>query len=157
MISADKRFEFNRMNERSHRLSLGSILDRTPNVVRGRLDIAVQGGAVGSLNLLEDLNDTLSLIKIPDNAIITKVTVDILTAMASAGNLGTIALTSEGSGDLLAAVDADTLSGLVAGIPVGTAATMIKMTAERTLLAEVAVEALTAGKIDVIVEFMLGN
>ena len=157
MISKDARFELDRSSERNLRLGLGKLLDRSPNVVRVRYDFSVQGGAVGSVNLLEDLDDSGSLVKLPDNAIIKQVTVDILTAMASSGGTGTIALSSEGSGDLLAAVDADTLSGLVAGIPDGAAANMIKLTAERTLVAEIATEALTAGKFDAFVEYYLGN
>lgn len=157
MITSDKRHHFNRMNSQSFQFGLGTELDRKVAAVRGRYDFSVQGGAVGSFNLLEDLDDTQSTITIPDNAIITFAMVDILTAMASAGGAGTIALSSEGAGDLLAAVDADTLSGLVAGIPVKSAATAIKMTADRTLAGAIAVEALTAGKFDLYVEFYLGN
>lgn len=117
-------------------------------IARATYDFSVDGGAVGDIALG---------VTIPDNAIITNVIIDIITGMTSAGGSGTIALKSEGAGDLLAAVDADTLSGLVAGIPVGTAATSIKMTDDRELTATVAVEDLTAGKFVVFVEYMLSE
>jgi hypothetical protein len=43
---------------------------------------------------------------------------------------------------------------LVAGIPVGTAATSIKMTADRTLQATIATGAITAGKFNLIIEYI---
>ena len=57
----------------------------------------------------------------------------------------------------MAAVDGDTLSGVVAGIPVGTAATAIKLTAERTLSVAIATAALTAGKFIVHVEYVVSE
>lgn len=91
---------------------------------------------------------------IPDNAIITLAYGDIITAFVSTSNDGTIALKAQSSADLLAAVDADTLSGLIALIPVGTAATMIKMTAARELTLSVAVHKMTAGKAVFFVEYV---
>ena len=132
---------------------LGTQLDQNLNSTTLVWDFAKQGGAVGSINLLEDVNDLDSVVKLAAGDVVKQVTVDVVTAMASAGGTGTIALSSEGSGDLLAAVDADTLSGLVAGIPLGAVANMVQMTAERTLRLEIGTEALTAGKINVHVEF----
>lgn len=94
-------------------------------------------------------------VTIPDNAIITLAFGDTITPFVSTSNDGTLAITSESAADLLAAVDADTLSGVFALIPVGTAATMIKMTAARELTAVVAVHPLTAGKAVIFVEYVL--
>lgn len=113
----------------------------------GIYDVAVDGGAVGTITPKEGFT-------IPDNAIITKAYFEIITAFASAGGAGTIALQLQSAGDLLAAVDADTLSGIVAGVPVGSAATMIKLTAQRSLAVVVAVEALTAGKARIFAEWV---
>lgn len=134
---------------------LGEELNKKVGVVVARYDFAKQGGAVGSITLRDDLASVSSSVKLPVGAIIKQVTIDILTAMTSTGGTGTIALTAQTSGDLLAAVDADTLSGRVAGIPVGTAATMIKLTAERTLLVEIATNPLLSGKFNVIVEYYI--
>jgi hypothetical protein len=95
-------------------------------------------------------------VTIPDNAIITRGIRDIITAFVSQSNDGTIKLGSEDQDDdLLAAVDADTLSGVGELIPVGTAATMIKMTAARELVLTVAVHKLTQGKAVFFVEYVM--
>lgn len=112
------------------------------------------GGAVGTIGLLDDLGNKAIL---PDNAIITQVYVDILTAFTSTGNNGTIALTANSSGDLLAAVDADTLSGVSAGIPDGAAANMVKLTAQRQITLAIATNAITAGAANFFVEFVLSD
>lgn len=135
----------------------GDIIGAKVGVLVAKYSFAKQGGAVGSINLLTDLNSPTSYAKLPAGAIIKQVTIDILTAMTSTGGTGTVALTAQSAGDLLAAVDADTISGLVAGIPVGSAATSIKLTAERTLVAAVAVAALLTGKFNVIVEYYISE
>jgi len=94
-------------------------------------------------------------VAIPDNAVITGGFADIITPFVSEGNDGTIKLGSEDQdNDLLAAVDADTLSGIAALIPDGTAAKMIKTTAERELALTVATHKLTAGKAVFFVEYV---
>lgn len=107
-------------------------------------DFATDGGAAGDISLGTIL---------PDNAIILNGRIDILTAMASAGGAGTIALKLAGANDILSAVDADTLSGIVATVPVGSAATSFKLTAAKTLTATVGTEALTAGKFMVFLDY----
>lgn len=136
---------------------LGDIIAKKKGVLVAKYDFAKQGGAVGDISLLTDLNSPTSYAKLPDNAIITNVVIDIVTAMASTGGAATVALKAQSAGDLLAAVDADTLSAQVQGIPNGAVANMIKLTAERTLKATVAVEALTAGKFVAFVEFVISE
>ncbi len=159
LTDAAKQF-LNRMNSTAFKYKLGDEVDEKTQVSVVRYDFATQGGATGTINLLKDLaNADLAenRLVLPDNAIIKHVYLDILTAMASAGGTGTIALNSEGAEDLLAAVDADTLSGIAAGIPVNTVATMIKLTAERTVDMTIGAEDLTAGKFDLYVEWLRGN
>lgn len=132
---------------------LGSILHRQVGLVVGKYSFAVQGGAVSTINLLTDLTDTNSSITLPSGAIIKQVAINILTAIVSTSNDGTLALTANSSGDLLAAVDGDTLSGVTAGIPTGSAANMVKLTADRTLTMAIATHAFTAGIFDVYVEY----
>lgn len=117
-------------------------------VARATYDFAVDGGAVSSIGLG---------VTIPDNAIIVGGVLDIVTAFTSTGGTGTIALDSEGAGDLLAAVDADTLSGVVALIPVWTAATAIKMTAANELTITIATAAITAGKAVLFVQYVVSD
>jgi len=114
-------------------------------------DFSVDGGAVGA-HLLN--------VKIPSGAFITRVFLEKTTTFASAGGTGTIALSLVSAGDILAAVDADTLTGtFTATIPVNTPATFVKNTAstEKELTLTVATEALTAGKYRIYVEYMTDN
>lgn len=132
--------------------SLATRLNQKRGVVCATWDFAVDGGAVSTILLNDEDGNPVVL---PSKAIITQVYMDVITGMTSAGGAGTLALTANSAGDLLAAVDADTKSGVTAGIPVGTAATMVKLTAQRQISMAIAVEALTAGKIRVFVEFVL--
>ena len=122
--------------------------------VKAVWDFDVQGGATGTVNLLDDNGDAVEL---PNKAIIAQVYLDVLEAPASAGGDGTIAFGANTTVDLKAATDADTLTGIVAGIPIGTAGTMVKLTAARKLTATIGTEALTKGKIAAFVEFVLSE
>ncbi len=137
---------------------LAKALNQKRGVLKCPYDFAVQGGAVSTIKLLDDNGDPAIL---PLNAIITQVYFHIITAFVSTSNDGTIALTANSSGDLLAAVDADTLplsaSHPGAGIPIGTAATMVILTAARQISLEIATHAMTAGKANFYVEFVLSD
>jgi len=110
-------------------------------------DFAVDTGAIG----------TYVLCKLPDNTIITNVLLDVITAFTSIGGTGTIALMANTANDLLSAIDADTLSAIHAGIPVGTAATSVKLTADRDITLSIATAAMTAGKVAIHIEYFEGG
>lgn len=154
--ATDRKELLNKMNQVARKVGLGNLIENQKGVVKAKYDFSVVGGAVGSVNL-RDLTDSTKTVTLPNKAVITTAYIDILTAMASAGGTGTIALTAQSAGDLKAAVDADTLSGIVAGIPVGSAATSIKLTAERTLTATIGTEALTAGKFILFIEYFVSE
>lgn len=115
---------------------------------RVRYDFAVQGGAVGVINL-SDVG------AIPANFVCMFGMLDVRTPLTS-GGAATVALALEAAADLLAAT-AFNAAGLGAGrrplIPAWTPATSIRTTVPRTLQMTVAVAALTAGQIDV---YLLG-
>lgn len=157
MLTSAKKALFNLTRFAGFDNPLGDALDQTKGVVVGKYSFAVQGGAVGSVNLLSDLSSPKSYVKLPLNAVITNVYVDIITAFTSTGNNGTIALTLQSAGDLLAAVDADTLSGRAQGIPDNAVANTIKLTAERSLLATFATNAILSGKANVFVEYVISE
>jgi len=114
---------------------------------------------------------------IPTKAIITNAWVDVVTTFTSATDAATIALKAQSAGDLTAAIaisDASNVwdSGIRGCLPgsyaeatvagdtaildaARKAASYIKMTAERELTATVAVEALTAGKAVLFVEYVI--
>lgn len=154
--SAQQKADLNQWAPQGPANKIGDLLDEKVGVLVGYYDFATHGGAVGVVNLLKDLTggDVIeNRLILPSGAIIKQVAVQILTAFTSTGGTGTIALTANSSGDLLAAVDADTLSGISAGIPTGAAAAMVALTAERTLKLAIATAAITAGKAAVYVEY----
>jgi hypothetical protein len=152
--AAGKKLLLNKMNSTAQAVRLGLALESQVGCARGLYDFAVNGGAVSTINLLDEEGNAIVL---PNKAIITSVFIDVVTAMTSAGGSGTISLGANTTTDLRAAVDADTLSGISAGVPVGTAATAVKLTAERNLTVSIATEALTAGKFMAIVYWVLGG
>jgi|SRR5581483_5617441 len=118
-------------------------------VARVVYDFAVDGGAVGNITLRGD--------SVPQSAIITDVLVRVLTVPTSGGG-ATIALSSEGAGDLQAAA-------AISGAPWSTTGpkrctlnatgTPILTTAQRSIVAVVATAALTAGKFVAYVSYLV--
>lgn len=114
---------------------------------------------------------------LPTKAIITNAWVDVITTFTSATDAGTIALKAQSAGDLTVAIaisDASNVwdAGIHGCLPgsyaeatvagdsalldaARKAASYVKMTAERELIATVAVEALTAGKAVLFVEYVI--
>lgn len=133
---------------------LDKVVNQKRGAVKGCYDFAVQGGATGTIYLKDENGDVIEL---PNKAIITQSYMDVITACTSAGGAGTIALGVNTTTDIKAAVDADTLSGVVANIPVGVAANMVKLTAARKLALTIGTEALTAGKFNVFLEFVISD
>ena len=127
-----------------------NLLREKVQVAIGCYDFAVQGGAIGTVDLI-GLDG--KPVVIPQGAIIIDSLIDVITQGATSTS-ATIALTAQTAGDLKAALAAASYTGLVAGIPVGTAATSIKMTADRTLKATIATGTVTAGKFNVIIEYI---
>jgi hypothetical protein len=129
---------------------LGAQLNRKRCAVKGIWDFADQGGAVGTGFLKdEDGNE----IQLPAGAIITQVFTYEETNVTTSAS-GTLALTAASSGDLMAAKAAASWSGIQDGVPVNTAATMIRLSSAAKLQYEIATGALTAGKVQVYVEFV---
>ncbi len=90
------------------------------HVMKATYSFATQGGGTGTINLKgRDGTDAV----LPSGAIIVKATINVTTAIVSTSNDGTIALQAESAGDLLATVDADTVSTINTGVPTGSSAT----------------------------------
>lgn len=124
------------------------------HVVEATYDFAVDGGAIGAIGLGA---------WVPDNAIIVDSMIDVITTLTTAGaDAGTIAVSVEAANDIVAAIAVSDVSnpwdaGLQAGIPVGTVATAIKTTAKREITATIAVQAVTAGKFKVYLQYLLSE
>jgi formylmethanofuran dehydrogenase subunit C len=112
-------------------------------------DFAVDGGAVGTINMRTAAGDSHGAV-LPAGSVITGGYIDVETSVASA--TGTVALTAEAAGDLLGATGQ---AGLAAGrrsiVPAGTGATAVKTTVARQLTMAIATAALTAGKFRLVV------
>lgn len=99
-------------------------------------------------------------VTIPAKAIITRCWYDVLTTLADGvADAATIAIHAEGANDLvtataIAAVGDVFDAGIHAAIPVGTAATMVKLTTAKELTVTVGGVALTAGKMVVFCEYV---
>lgn len=131
-----------------------SLFKHTTKYVKCSYNFATQGGAVGAISLLDEDGRACTL---PNKAIIRDALLDVVTAPTSGGS-ATIAFGSgQATNDLKAATAIASLTGLVAGVPVGTAATAIKLTADRSPTLTVAVAALTAGKINVLIQYQISE
>lgn len=119
-------------------------------------DFAVLGGATGSIALTQ-VDGPL-----PDKFIMQNVLLDVITPLGTGGAATAALTTGQGAGDLVAAT-------LVAGVPwstaglkvttilLGTIATLIKATAQRSPALVVAIAALNAGKFNLFVEGYLSD
>lgn len=114
-------------------------------IIRAKYDFAVDGGVVGNINLMDAAN-------VPAGFVVLGGFIDVITPPTS-GGAGTIALQVEGAADLLAAAAVSgapwSTTGRKAIIPVFTAATSVKTTAARNIVAVIATANLTAGVFEV--------
>lgn len=156
-LSADNgsQYRLNRVtSEIAFKDQLGRlIIKQNQRLLKCTYDFTKQGGAISSINLQ---NEDGKACIVPNKAIIRDVLIDVLTAGTTSAS-GTMALTAQSAGDLKAALAAASYTGLVAGVPVGTAATAIKMTADRTVIGTIATGALTAGKWNVLIEYIISE
>lgn len=150
MLTAAQKTQF---GTKSPLEGLGLALNKKRGTLKCVYDFAVLGGAVSTINLVDDDGNPAVL---PSKAIITQVYSDVVTAPTSGGS-ATMSLGANTTVDLLAATAVASWTGTQAGIPVGTAATMVKLTAQRNIVMAIAVAALTAGKINVFVDFVLSE
>jgi hypothetical protein len=118
-------------------------------------DFSVQGGAIGTLNLLDVVGKPCVL---PNKAIIRDVLIDAVTTLTSGGSAVVGLSSGKTAGDMKANATAfSAYTGLVAGVPVGTAATAIKLTADVKPTITIATAALTAGKLNVHIKYQISE
>lgn len=162
-------YELNRSGAVQRKYSLGTAIANGPFGVRGVWKFSDQGGAAGAVLKLHDsegLNVTL-----PAGAVITNCLIDVPVLLTSSSGSAKMSFSASGIGDLKAATfigqfagQASTLnlsSGVSskpsACIPDGTTAAMIRLTSEGALQVGIGSEALTAGQVDVWVEYILSG
>jgi hypothetical protein len=117
-------------------------------MAKAQYSFAIHGGAISAISLGT---------KIPDNAIVLGGFVEVLTTCTTAGaDAGTMAISIQGANDIVSAIAVSDVSnpwdaGLHAIVPKFNTpeTTGIKLTAQRTITATIAVQAFTAGKFNV--------
>lgn len=117
-------------------------------------DFPVSGGAIGTINLVDDMGNPAAL---PSGFLVTRSFLEVVTAPTSAGAATVAATTGETAADILAATAKASVTGNLDGVSDGVAANFKQMTAARVPSIVVAVAALTAGKINVYVEGVYGK
>jgi hypothetical protein len=160
------------------------LVRRSVKILKAVYDFAVQGGAVGNINLYDATfapgisappgqgqiagTTTKGIFKpciLPPNAIVTRVLIDVLTNPTSGGSATLALSTGQTAADLLAATAKASFTGLIDGIPVNTAATAVKILSSGIPAGvqgcipylAVATAALTAGKFNVHMEYYLSD
>jgi len=145
---------FNKMNGVAYTNFLGNKLSEGLGCLVGTYDFSKDGGQVGTVNL-KDANG--AAVKLPVNALVLNSFSVVRTAVTSGGS-ATFAISLQSTGDLLAATAVASFSAAakLQGIPdFGTLADSILTTVEITLTATIATAALTAGKVNVYVFYVL--
>lgn len=143
----------NKMNSVASLVRLGSLVDAQKGSTRARYDFTVSGGAVSTINLLDEEGNA---VKLPANAIITNCVIDVITAPTSAST-PTIAFGAASTNDLKTATAIASLTGIVQGIPVNTVGSAVKLASESTLTLTIAGTTLTAGKLMVFCDYVVSQ
>ena len=127
---------------------------RAIKTYRGEYSFAVDGGAIGAIPLRASPG---SQGPIPTGSIILEAFLDVTTGFTT-GTAATLALSVEGANDLVSATVVSgapySTTGLKATLPVFTAATMIKTTAERSPTGTIAVGTITAGVLALVILYI---
>jgi hypothetical protein len=117
---------------------------------KGEYDFTVDGGAVGTIVLRSDDGP------IPSGSYITQAVLDVLTLFTTSAG-ATAALTVEAANDIVSATIVSgapySTTGLKSTIQVGTGATAVKTSAQRSPSIVIATGAVTAGKLRLILEY----
>lgn len=120
---------------------------RSEKTWRGSYDFAVDGGAVSTITLRSPDGP------LPNGSVITDGYVDVTSSVLSA--TGTIALNSEGAGDIVAAVgQASWTAGRKSVVPAATGATAIKLTAARSPAMTIGTAVFTAGAFTLVLKYV---
>ncbi len=144
-----------RMNAMAPLEGLGKVVNKTQNMLVAVYDFAVNGGATGTVKLVDEKGNPAFL---PDNAIVQRVLAEVITAVTSSATC-TVAVGARTTTDLLPATDKSslTIGAFIDGTPVDTAATADKMTADSQVTATIATTAALTGKLRVYIRYVLSE
>ncbi len=150
-------YKLDRSSAVAREASLGSNLNEASQWgVKGTWSYAYSGGAASTSYTFKNewLSENLTL---PAGAIIKECFFDVVQAVGSSTGSGKFSLDANATADLKAAAFANSYSGRVACIPTGAIASAIKLTASRNIQLTVGSEALTSGKINLFLQYVLSE
>ena len=157
-LTSGQAYQLNRSSKLAADIQLGvNLRDAQQFGTKAQWSYAVSGGAANSdISLLDSEGRP---VKLPAGAVITNCLIDVVTQPTSATSSGKLAFSSKAVADLKASsfVAAYTTTLPLACIPTGTQATMIKLSSEGTLKVRTGSEALTGGKINIWVQYVLAE
>lgn len=131
------------------------VISNKAQLLKCKYDYAVQGGTATSHNLKAvDGSDCL----LPAKALVLNGIIDVITAPGSTGSATIAVGTGVAANDLKTATAKASFTGRMDVIPVHTAATAIKLsTVAKTPTMTIGTAALTSGKFNVYIEYLLGE
>ena len=129
------------------------VVDKKTQLMRAKFDYATQGDSTTAAveYVLKDVDGKDAVL--PKGAIITKAIIDVLTTASPTTT--DLSVEVESSDDIKAAATWANSLGIVAGIPDGDAANMIKTTTDKSVKFKSGSGGLTAGKLDVFIEYIV--
>jgi hypothetical protein len=146
-------------------VKLGSqVTQKKVNVMKAVLDVSVLSGgngiAEGEIVVLKDAAGGDAVL--PKGAIVKQVIIDTITAFTAQNGTGTaqvrLGVETEAATDLKVATNASSYTGILAGTPVGTAASSVKVTStNKAVVASLSGGSVTAGKYNIFIEYYLSN
>ncbi len=139
-------------------VKLGSqVTQKKVNVMKAIYDVAQLGGSSGTSYVLKDAAGGDAVL--PVNAIVTNVLIDVRTGFTISSGAINLSLGLNAHNDLKDATASNLWTGLMAGTPIGTAATAFRVTqVNRTVTISLSgLSNVTAGKLNVYIEYYLGN
>lgn len=156
-------FQFNHSSGFQNNALGSKVIRDTVRDLKLQYNFAKMAGAIGTLNMVYPQDPGFpggaASGALPKNAIVVGCYIDVLTAPVSAGAATLAFGTGQTNVDLLAATAKTSFVAgtIVACIPVGTAATAIKLTADRVPTVTIGAAALTAGIINVHMQYVLSD
>lgn len=159
-ISTDKKYKLDQyMGGVAKETGLGTLIDEGGQVGLQKDGHQPKQVLIATYDLSVDGGDSVALPEeLPDNAVITRSYLEVLTQPVTSGSGSSVAITTESSGDVYAETAATSLTtGFKAGVSDGTVSNFKKMTAERPVYIEVVGDDLSAGKIKVYLEYFMSE
>lgn len=157
-LTTDGAYELNKRSSVDRKYATGTkAYDAQQFGAKGTWSFSDQGGVANAILPLHDHDG--KNVTLPAGAIIRDCLIDVVTQPVSSTGSSGIAFSSKAVADLKAATFPASLTTTtpIVCIPIGTVGTMIKTASELTLAIKVGSEALTAGKINVWVEYVLSE